>query len=182
MRNHINKSIYFLLLLAAIPILSLKGGDLDEYIQQIPGIGLIADEINFEGICLKNLKFDQDSIESPTEDIQVSDKFAILHANQEVTVLVDYQLDKKILEDFSFHHFIYGLHPEGPQGCILHSLGLADSVGTTFFRLRAPEKKGAYQLRFCHAEGYGTFEHVKNEWWKDNKATSQTIMGIVIVK
>ncbi len=158
---------------------SLSAKSIGDYIDDIPGIGLIADKVNFDGITLKNLYFVR-NVQGDTKDI-IADKYVITKPGNQFLVSVDYELDGKVLDNLELHHFIYGLHPKGPQNCFLHSLGITDSKGTAEFVLEVPEEKGVYQLRFCHATGYAVFETNKEEWWRSNSANAKTIMGIVVV-
>ena len=152
---------------------------LQKYTAEVPGIGLIMDKVEFDGITLKNLKFENND---NSNEITAGNKFVITKPGYEHTVSVDYELDADVIDTWDFHHFIYGLHRDGPQNCLLHSIGLVNDEGSTSFTLKAPEKTGVYQLRFCHATGYGTFDDVKDQWWDDESSTSETIMGIVIVE
>jgi len=152
---------------------------LQDYVSDIPAIGLIADEVNFEGIRLKNLRFSESGKE--TDEIVIGDKYIITTPNQKHEVSVEYAIDADILTLLDLHHFIYGLHNDGPQNCLLHSMGINNSKGIAYFNLETPKKPGIYQLRFCHAEGYGFFDEVKDAWWHDTSATADTIMAIVIV-
>lgn len=175
-----NKIIFTLIAFVVISSVQLStyAGSVQDYLDQVPGIGLILDEVNFNGVTLKNLKFEKNE----ESDDLITDKYVITKPESEHFVYAEYEIDSEVLETLQFHHFIYGLHNDGPQDCLLHSFGLADAKGALLFKVVAPKKPGVYQLRFCHAEGYGTFEEVKDEWWKDDSATAKTIMGIVIVE
>ncbi|MCB1118589.1 MAG: hypothetical protein KDK65_01375 [Chlamydiia bacterium] len=172
MKKHFLLSVLFL---AA----HLTGDNIQDYVNEIPGIGLIANEVNFEGINLKNLTF-QKTKESGVG--KVGDKYVITYPGMVHKVSVNYELDPEVLSNFDFHHFMYGLDTTGAQGCLLHSLGLTKRKGQTVFSIQAPEKPGIYQLRFCHTTGYGVFEQVKDDWWKKGSETAKTIMGIIVVK
>ena len=159
--------------------LPLTAGNIGDFISDVPGIGLVADEVSFDGITLRNLAFVSDKGDDAET---IKDKYVITHPGAQHYVRAEYELDSEVLDNLKLHHFIYGLHNDGPQGCLLHTLGLTDGKGELEFSIQAPEEKGVYQLRFCHATGTGLFESVKEQWWRADKATSQTIMGIVVVK
>jgi len=180
MSKHLLTIISALMTILTIQTGAAYSGELQDYLDEVPGIGLIADEVNFDGITLSKLKFDTGHRHNGI--YVVGEKYAIVKPGQAITVDVDYQVDACLLGNFELHHFIYGLHNDGPQACLLHHLGIQDESGHLQFQVKAPEKAGVYQLRFCHAEGFGTYERVKDEWWKCNAATSQTIMGLVIVR
>jgi len=172
-----------LLTTLSIFITPLQAGEkvkIEDYINDIPGIGLILDEVDFDGIKLRHLTFLRENEEDDSSVI--ANKYVITQPGKTHKVAVDYELNKDVLENFQVHHLIFGLYKNGPQGCLLHSLGLLDRKGTAEFEVTAPEKPGVYQLRFCHATGLGTFEDVKEAWWKDQAKTAKTIMGIVVVQ
>lgn len=175
-----NTYLTMLCLLAMFQVTFLSARGIEDYVNDIPGIGLIANEINFEGIKLKNLSFDTNG--NSDDDVTVSKKYVITYPGKKHTVTVDYKINNKVLETFDLHHFLFGLHKDGPQGCLLHSLGITERKGRVTFTVTAPDKPGVYQLRFCHCEGYGSFEDVKDRWFDPSNATSATIMGIVVVK
>lgn len=168
---------FLALALACASFGPLAADSIGDYVKDVPGIGLISDEVNFEGITLKNLAFVK---EDEQGEHTVSDKYVITEPGSLHKVHADYELDSDVLSNLDLHHFIYGLYDDGPQGCLLHSLGVMSGKGFLDFTVKAPEEPGVYQLRFCHAQGYASYEHVKDKWWRN--ASVNTIMGIVVVK
>lgn len=144
-------------------------GDLKKYMNEIPAIGMIADKVDYEGITLSDFKFLNGK------------KYVFCSPKEEVTALVNYAIDHDQLESLHLHHFIYGLYPDGPQGCLVRSFGFVDREGSTSFTIKAPCNKGVYEVRFSHGEGL-TFETASEEWWKQGNPPSNTIMGVLIVE
>lgn len=157
----------------------VRAGGIQDYIHEIPGIGLVADEVDFDGIKLKKLRFHQCQGD---DNSFIGDKYVITYPGKKHKVSVKYKLDGDLVDNMELHHFIFGLDKAGPQDCFLHSLGLTDAKGNATFYVTAPAEPGVYALRFCHAVGYGSFEQVKEEWWKTESTNSKSIMGIVVVK
>lgn len=148
---------------------SVNGERIEMYVEKIPGIGLIADSIQFDGITLSHFHFDNDK------------KFIFVQPEHEFSVQMNYDIDASVLKTLHLHHLIIGLHDDGPQHCILHTLGVKDSHGMITTTLKAPKKQGAYQVRFCHSTGL-TDAEAQKAWWRGDGASAKTIMGIVIVK
>jgi len=171
-------SLYLMTCLLSLSAMSHADG-IGDYVKDIPGIGLIADEVDFDGIKLRNLSFLTDDSK---EGVIVTEKAIVTKPGLKHKVVVDYSIDADVLDTFQLHHFIYGLHNDGPQNCFLRSLGVMNSEGRAEFDVEAPKREGVYQLRFCHATGYTTYNEAKDAWWKSDEATSKTIMGIVVVK
>src|SRR5690606_17033991 len=105
----------------------------------------------------------------------------ICHPGDKVTAMVDYEIDSDQLSSFHLHHFIYGLDPSGPQGCLIKTLALTDSSGSAEFTLKAPQDKGVYQVRFCHSQGL-TYDKAHETWWKKVNPNAITVMGVMIVE
>jgi len=143
--------------------------DLKKYINEIPAIGMIMDRVDYDGIHLANFTFLNGK------------KYAVCAPGDHITAVVDYEIDSDKLSSLHLHHFIYGLDPSGPQGCLVKSLGFRDSKGTAELTIQAPQDKGMYQVRFCHGKGI-TYENAKDIWWKKGNPPEKTIMGIVVVK
>lgn len=136
--------------------------------EEIPAIGLIADEITYDGLKICDFHFDTQK------------KYTIVKPGQKISAEFDYALNSDCLENLELHHFIYGLHPYGPLGCVIHSLGLMDREGHTKIEFEAPKEKGVYQLRFCHSRKKISHTAAHKEWSK-NTAPSNTIVGVVVV-
>lgn len=173
------KTALLLLTFSTLASTSLIAKDIGDFVSELPAIGLISDEVSFDGITLSNLRF-EDSAEDDTDVI--GKKYVITEPGTVHFVTTDYRLESEVVEDLKLHHFTYGLDKDGPQGCFLHSLGALDRDGTTTFKLVAPKKKGVYSLRFNHASGYELCKKAQAAWRKGDGANANTIMGIMVVK
>lgn len=152
---------------------ALTASGLDQCIgmhaKDIPGIGLISDSIEFDGITLSHFRFDNDK------------KYTYVEPEQEVAVHMHYDIDASLLKTLHLHHLVIGLYDDGPQQCILHSLGVIDSHGVICTTVKAPKKPGVYQVRFCHASGLSDSE-AQTAWWRADGPSAKTIVGIIVVK
>lgn len=141
--------------------------DLQKYVDQVPGIGMVTDKVECEGITLSNFCF------------MGGKQFVFVHPGEEVKCQVHYQTHKEDLSTLSVHYFLVGLFPEDAQTYVTRTLGFMNDGGVSEFTLKAPEEKGTYQVRFCHGEGL-TFDQAK-EAWNYVEPGSETVMGIVVV-
>jgi hypothetical protein len=155
--------------LACTPVTASVNEGIEMYVEKIPGIGLISDSIEFDGITLSHFRFDNDK------------KYIFVKPEEEFSAHMNYEIDASLLKTLHLHHLVIGLYDDGPQQCILHSLGVLDSHGAITTTLKAPKKKGAYQVRFCHSVGL-TDTEAQKAWWRGDGPSAKTIMGIVIVK
>lgn len=137
--------------------------------EDIPGMGLITDTVTFDGITISQFAFENDK------------KFTFVEPEESFSARMHYQIDASVLKTLHRHHLIIGLYDDGPQQCILHSYGIKDSEGDVCVTLKAPEKKGVYQVRFCHAIGL-TDDQAHKAWWEGDGPSAKTIVGIVIVR
>ena len=142
---------------------------IDKYAKDIPGIGLISDSIEFDGITISQFRFNNDK------------KYIFVEPGQAFTAYMHYAIDASQLETLHRHHLIIGLHEDGPQECILHSYGIMNSEGDVDVNMKAPKKEGTYQVRFCHSVGLSD-DDAKTAWWKGEGPSAKTIVGIVVVK
>jgi len=147
----------------------MSGDCIAMHADKIPGIGLILDSISFDGITIGQFRFDNDK------------KYITVKPEEEFSAHMVYEIDASMLKTLHLHHLIIGLHDDGPQQCILHSLGVTDAIGDLTVTLKAPKAKGAYQVRFCHTTGL-TDHEAQKAWWRGDGASAKTIVGIVIVK
>jgi len=143
--------------------------DFKKYLNEIPGIGLILDEVEYEGLALKNFFFSNGK------------RFIVCPPETVIEATVDYELHPEMLETLHLHHFIYGLDPSGPQGCLVKSLGYFESEGSAKLEIKAPKDKGVYQVRFCHGEAL-TYEAAEEVWWNEGNPPEKTVMGIIVVE
>ncbi len=157
------------LLASTTLVASTSDERIEIYATKIPGIGLVSDSINFDGITLSHFRFDNDK------------KYIFVKPGAEISAHLHYDIDADMLKTLHLHHLIVGLHDDGPQDCILHTLGIKDSSGAASVTMKAPKKKGAYQVRFCHSTGL-TDAEAQKAWWRGDGPSATTIMGIVVVK
>ena len=142
---------------------------LGRYSKEVPGIGLVADSVQFDGITISNFRFDDGK------------KYVFVKPGEKFRAHMHYVIDASHLKTLDRHHLIIGLHKDGPQTCVLHSLGIKNSEGDASVVLQAPDRRGVYQVRFAHTIGV-TDEQAHKQWWRGEGPSAKTIMGIVIVE
>ena len=147
----------------------LATDNIGKYAAEIPGIGLISDSIEFEGITISQFSFENDK------------KYIFVKPGEAFSARMHYSIDADALKALHRHHLIIGLHNDGPQECILHCYGILDAEGDACVTMKAPAKPGAYQVRFCHSIGL-TDEEAQKAWWKGDGPSAKTIVGIVVVE
>jgi hypothetical protein len=144
--------------------------DLRKYIDKVPGIGMVTDKVECEGITLSDFSF------------MGGKKFVFAEPGEEIKCQVRYETHKEAFSNTSIHFFLVGLYPQKEaQTYVTKTLGFMNEAGVSDFTLIAPEEKGTYQVRFCHGAGL-TFEQAKESWHYDDHASPETVMGVVIVK
>jgi hypothetical protein len=169
MKKLIRNFLSTLLCLCCSSLPLLANENIDKYAEDIPGIGLILNTIKFDGITISNFYFENNK------------KFIFVEPNQDFSACMHYSIDASALKTLKRHHLIIGLYDAGPQQCILHAYGIKDSEGEVCATLKAPEKKGVYQVRFCHSIGL-TDDEAQKAWWRGEGPSAKTIVGIVVVK
>jgi hypothetical protein len=137
--------------------------------EHITGLELVNDTVQFDGITIKNFTFGNQK------------KYIFAGPEEEITTHMHYTIDSDQLATLHLHHFVIGLHDDGPQSCILHALGIRNSQGTATVTLKTPKRKGVYQVRLSHSVGL-THEEAFNAWWRSESLPSKTIVGIIVVK
>lgn len=142
---------------------------IDKYAKEIPGIGLISDCIEFDGIKISNFYFENDK------------KFIFTTPGKKIMARLHCDIDADALKTLQRHHLIIGLYDDGPQDCILHVYGVKNKHEDLCVTIKAPDKPGVYQIRFCHAIGL-TDEQAHKAWWRGDGPSAKTIAGIVVVK
>lgn len=139
------------------------------FLADVPGIGLVVDEIKFDGIKINNFHFENDK------------KFIFVKPEQKLYAHFNYEVDASKLKAMHLKHLIIGLHDDGPQKCVLDTLGINDTNGKAKISLIAPEKPGVYQVRFSFSERLTKSQAMK-DWWKGEGPSAKTIVGIVVTK
>ena len=175
---HKTKNIFtFLLSIFLIMEVALFAGfsdgakhDLHKYFEKAPWIGLIADEIHFGPISISHVS------------IHHGDKLAVVAPEETLHGSLKYRIDAEELKSMHRYHLVVGIHGEGSQDCITHTLGVWDSKGKGNFTLTAPKHPGIYQVRFLLVEGL-TCSHAQNLWNSGEKEpSSAATIGVIIVE
>lgn len=135
----------------------------------VPGMDLISESVTFDGVNINNFQFENG------QNIITVKPCQLFNAH------MCYRVDASRLKTLRYHHVIVGLYDDGPQHCILHTLGVKDSCGPIDVRLRAPQKPGVYQVRFSHSTGLSN-KDAMNSWDHGEAPSVDTVTGIVIVK
>lgn len=143
-------------------------GDLKKYANQLPGKGFISDSVEIEGIKLSNFSF------------MGGKRIISCSPSDLIDCQIDYEIKDDELSSAKIHYFMVGFHNEGPQTTMKRVLGFMSDSGTAKFSLEAPKEEGVYEIRFAHGTGI-TLDQASEDWW-DNPPSSNTTMGIVIVK
>lgn len=162
---------------AMLCVFSLSAATLEEKLKQhidelradIPAIGLIS-EIDYDGLTVRNFRFD------------TNEKYTIINPGEKVSATLEYEVDADKIKDHHLHHFIYGLYPYGPIGCLVHSVGIKDSKGEMKISFNAPTEPGLYQLRICHSPKGIICSKARQEWDKGDNPPNNTIIGLVYVE
>ena len=160
----------FLAVTCMMPLHSAEsaGDKISDWFSSCPYIGLVAEEITYGPITLKDFNMDDKGrlvIAKPGEELQCS---------------VKYYLDSNQMESWNMHHVVVGIKGEDSQSCITHSLGLWDKKGKTNFNLTAPSKKGVYEVRFDYEKVLTCGDAVSH--WKEETPSSKATVGIIIVE
>ncbi|MEZ5315608.1 MAG: hypothetical protein R3E91_05325 [Chlamydiales bacterium] len=134
---------------------------------QYPYIGLITNKIDLDGIEVSDFKFQENE-----------KKIMHVNPNEEFTCSFHYEIDGQFLDTLHLHHLVIGLYDNGPENCVLHSLGIMNSIGDIELQLKAPNKRGTYEVRLSRSEGISCQEAEK-EWWKES--SRKTVLGVIIV-
>lgn len=141
---------------------------ISEWITSCPYIGLVAKEVAYGPITLKNF------------NLEKKGRIVIAKPGETLDGTVRYEIDSDKLEDWNLHHIIVGIAGEDAQSCITHTVGVWDSKGKAKFNLVAPAKKGVYEVRFDYQNAILCSDAI-NAWKKDSPSSSATV-GIVIVE
>lgn len=142
---------------------------LDEVSQRVPGIRLISDRLEYEGLIIKDFHFDSDR------------KYTVVKPGETIEASMSYEIDSSQLDALSLQHYLYGLYPDGPIDCLVHSMGTSDDEGQIQLRFKAPKKAGVYEMRICRSNKGWTFGSAKFVWHKKDNPPN-TVIGIVVVE
>lgn len=177
MRNHFSlntsRALLRSIFLAVFCLQSVHSAEspsdkINKWIKSTPWIGLVAKEVKYGSITLKDL------------DLDKSGRLVMAEPGEVIEAEVKYKVDSDQMDSLSLHHVIVGIKGEDDAACITHSFGLWDKKGKSSFTLKAPEKKGVYEVRFGYTEAVFCDEAVKA--WKDDTPSAEATVGIIIVE
>jgi hypothetical protein len=143
---------------------------LNDYFQEFPWIGLVADKLNYGPITIRDV------------NIHDGDKLALVAPGEKLNGTLKYKINSKHLEALHRYHLVIGIKEEGAQDCVTHNLGLWSSKGTGKFTLKAPKKAGVYQVRILFTEGL-TCEGAREAWnTEKGQPSAAATIGVIIVE
>lgn len=141
-----------------------------EYLQECPWIGLVADQITLGPIKISHVS------------IHDGDKIAFVSPGEILTGKLKYEVNSKDLDSLHLYHLTVGIKDQGAQDCVTHNLGVWSSKGRGHFTLKAPEKRGIYEVRFLFTEGL-TCARAYDAWDSSHeKPSAAATIGIIIVE
>lgn len=140
---------------------------ISKWIKSSPWIGLIAKEVTFGPVTLKNLNLDGKG------------RLVFAKPGEEIKAVVKYKVNAEGLDSWGLHHIIVGIMNQDAT-CITHSLGIWDKKGETSFMIQAPKEKGLYEVRFDYQEALFCGEAI--ETWQKDSPSAQATVGIIIVE
>ncbi len=170
---NIQKTVLGALFIAAASVLTLSASEspkdkMKELLHSYPYAGLIAKEITYGPITLRDL------------DLDGNGKVVFATPGEVIEGTVRYKVDAKQLESWHLHHVIVGIKGQDAQTCITHILGVWDSKGKASFNITAPLEKGVYELRFDYSTALTCDTAIDN--WKEDAPSSQATVGIIVVE
>lgn len=142
----------------------------NDYFQEFPWMGLIADKINYGPITISDV------------NIHDGDKLAVVAPGETLKGTLRYRVNSKDLEALHRYHLVIGIKGQGAQDCVTHNLGMWDSKGRGKFTLKAPQKAGLYEVRFLFTEGL-TCEGAREAWNSGQcQPSAAATIGVIIVE
>ncbi|MFA6915011.1 MAG: hypothetical protein WC222_01315 [Parachlamydiales bacterium] len=177
MRKHflsqVKNAVWGSLLLASLCTLPLQAADspkekLTEWISSYPWIGLVAKDVSYGPITLRDL------------NLANKGRLVIVKPGEHIHGTVKYKIDSDRLESWNMYHVILGIKGQEAQSCITHSVGVWDKKGKANFTLVAPMEKGVYEVRFDLEEAIVCSDAMKE--WRDDNPSSRATVGVIIVE
>lgn len=141
---------------------------INEWINECPYIGLVAKEVTYGPISLKNF------------DLEDKGRVVIAQPGEVIKGTVHYKVKADQLESWHLHHIILGIKGQGGQECITHALGAWDTHGKASFSLTAPLEKGIYEIRFDYQTSVTCNDAC--ELWREDPPSSNATVGIIIIE
>lgn len=155
-----------------LPALITSGAkhDINKYLDDMPWLGLIANEVTFGPITISNVH------------IHDADKIVLAAPGETLNGSLSYQIKTDNLDMMHKYHLIIGIQGKDAQECVAHSLGLWDSKGHAHFKLATPLERGIYEVRFLFVEDFKC-STAKDEWNSGKKTpNSHATIGVIIVE
>jgi hypothetical protein len=141
---------------------------INEWINECPYIGLVAKEVSYGPITLKNFNLDNKG------------RIVIARPNEIIHGTLQYKIKTDELPSLHLHHIIIGIEGEDTQSCITHALGVWDTKGKTSFSFAAPPKRGVYEIRVDYQTGLTCEEACK--LWREDPPSAKATVGIIIIE
>ncbi len=148
---------------------SASHSKLDDYFQECPWLGLVAEEITYGPITISKV------------DLEDGSRFVIADPGESLHGKLKYKINTKDIDSLRFYHLVIGLNEQGAHDCVTHSLGVSNSKGRGKFHLVAPEKPGIYEVRVAFIKAM-TCGEAREEWNSGRQApSSSATIGVIIV-
>jgi hypothetical protein len=179
MKFQIQKNWVYLLLLTVCSFFSFSAAtasvtsaakhDLSKYFDNLPWLGLIADEVTYGPITISHIH------------IHEGDKLVVAAPEEVLKGSLKYKIKTGELDALHRYHLVIGIKGKGAQDCLVHSLGVWDTKGKVNFKLTAPKEPGVYEVRFLFVEDL-TCAAAQDEWnsGKNVPGSNATIGAIII--
>lgn len=161
------------LFLGSTSLASLRAVDsprdkINEYIHSCPYIGLVAKDVTYGPITLKDC------------DLGDQGRVVIAQPGEVVSGTAKYEIDTEHMQSLHLHHIIVGIKDEQAQNCLTHAIGILDRKGKASFSLKAPTKPGVYEVRFDYQTALTCNDASKE--WREDPPSSRATVGIIIVE
>ena len=144
------------------------GDKISGWVSSFPWVGLIADEVTYGPITIKDLSLGD------------SGRLVFAKPGEKIKGKLKYKIDVNKLTSWDVHHIILGLKDHEAQSCITHSFGVWDKEGKATFDLVAPMEKGLYEVRFDYQDA--VLCNTAKEAWIHDQPSSNATIGVVIVE
>ncbi len=162
-------SIFFIVLSSQILHAAESPKDkINEWINSTPWIGLVAREVTYGPITLRDL------------DLDKSGRLVFAEPGEEIEAVVKYKVNADTLDSWKLHHITVGIKGQDNSTCITHSLGIWNKRGKASFIIKAPEEKGMYEVRFDYQEALLCSDATKA--WQEDSPSAKATVGIIIVE
>jgi hypothetical protein len=161
-------SLFITAAFASVYAVETPQDKIDQWINECPYIGLVAKEVTYGPITLKDFKMEDEG------------RVVIAQPGEFINSSVEYKVAKEHLKSLHLHHIIVGIKGQNSQNCITHALAVWDTHGKAHFCFAAPTEKGIYEVRFDYQTALTCKEAYK--LWRADPPSSKATVGIVIVE